>query len=685
MKIRIKLLSMVGILATLTCLLAIQLAAQAVTNLAAAKRVTLVETATSTVLEAATLMAKERGLTNVLLSATVLEPAARDAAQAARDDAVRKGDQALSDAEAAGLDVAAARTTLRALEAARLAAWKTVGRAGEGGGGQVRADWFASATQAIEAMLAFKDRIGDALPVSTDTRLLDSLALTGDLAQLSEQVGRERGLLSSALAAGNPLSPAQTEALGQAEGAAAQSAAAAVARAARHGPAFVTALAATQGALTELATMRDRIVAASSQGIPYPVDAQTWFKTASDAITRAVAARHAVEDLVRGHIRAFSRAAWLNLLFSLFLAAVCALVVAMTLWVVIRQLLRPLDSLRQVITQFAVRNYAAEVPFRERGDEVGEMAAAIAVLRANAMAADVLAAQQRAEEMAKEARRQRLEAATRDFALSVDRVVHAFSSAEHSLRDAAGSLTTSADDTLALSNSVAGAAEETSANVQTVAAAAEELSLSITEISRQMNQATTTSTTAVREASATRQSMAELASAAQRIGQVVDLIQAIAHQTNLLALNATIEAARAGDAGKGFAVVASEVKALAGQTAQATGEIQAQVEAIQRETAHAVTAIDGIAGTVASMSEITTGVASAVEQQGAATREIARNVQEASVGTRTVSANIAGVRQAADGTGAATGSVISSSDVLGREADTLRTVVNRFLETVKAA
>ncbi|EGY00360.1 methyl-accepting chemotaxis protein [Nitrospirillum viridazoti Y2] len=431
--------------------------------------------------------------------------------------------------------------------------------------------------------------------------------------------------------------------------------------------------------------MRDRIVAASSQGIPYPVDAQTWFKTASDAITRAVAARHAVEDLVRGHIRAFSRAAWLNLLFSLFLAAVCALVVAMTLWVVIRQLLRPLDSLRQVITQFAVRNYAAEVPFRERGDEVGEMAAAIAVLRANAMAADVLAAQQRAEEMAKEARRQRLEAATRDFALSVDRVVHAFSSAEHSLRDAAGSLTTSADDTLALSNSVAGAAEETSANVQTVAAAAEELSLSITEISRQMNQATTTSTTAVREASATRQSMAELASAAQRIGQVVDLIQAIAHQTNLLALNATIEAARAGDAGKGFAVVASEVKALAGQTAQATGEIQAQVEAIQRETAHAVTAIDGIAGTVASMSEITTGVASAVEQQGAATREIARNVQEASVGTRTVSANIAGVRQAADGTGAATGSVISSSDVLGREADTLRTVVNRFLETVKAA
>ena len=75
-----------------------------------------------------------------------------------------------------------------------------------------------------------------------------------------------------------------------------------------------------------------------------------------------------------------------------------------------------------------------------------------------------------------------------------------------------------------------------------------------------------------------------LAGTAQKIGDVVGLIQAIAAQTNLLALNATIEAARAGEAGRGFAVVASEVKSLATQTAKATEEISQQIAAIQEST-----------------------------------------------------------------------------------------------------
>src|SRR3546814_11700578 len=82
-----------------------------------------------------------------------------------------------------------------------------------------------------------------------------------------------------------------------------------------------------------------------------------------------------------------------------------------------------------------------------------------------------------------------------------------------------------------------------------------------------------------------------LAEAAQKIGEVVNLITDIASQTNLLALNATIEAARAGDAGKGFAVVASEVKNLANETAKATEEIPGQINSLQAATRHAVTAI----------------------------------------------------------------------------------------------
>ena len=82
-----------------------------------------------------------------------------------------------------------------------------------------------------------------------------------------------------------------------------------------------------------------------------------------------------------------------------------------------------------------------------------------------------------------------------------------------------------------------------------------------------------------------------LADAAQKIGDVVELIRTIAGQTNLLALNATIEAARAGESGRGFAVVASEVKSLAVQTAKATEEISSQILSVQASTGSAVEAI----------------------------------------------------------------------------------------------
>jgi methyl-accepting chemotaxis protein len=85
----------------------------------------------------------------------------------------------------------------------------------------------------------------------------------------------------------------------------------------------------------------------------------------------------------------------------------------------------------------------------------------------------------------------------------------------------------------------------------------------------------------VGQAGETNRRVGELAVAASRIGDVVELINSIAGQTNLLALNATIEAARAGDAGRGFAVVAAEVKLLAEQTAKATSEISQQIDGIQ--------------------------------------------------------------------------------------------------------
>jgi len=189
----------------------------------------------------------------------------------------------------------------------------------------------------------------------------------------------------------------------------------------------------------------------------------------------------------------------------------------------------------------------------------------------------------------------------------------------------------------------------------------------------------------VNEAGRTNERVHALAEAAQKIGDVVKLINDIASQTNLLALNATIEAARAGEAGKGFAVVASEVKSLATQTAKATEDIASQVAAIQGATGGAVVAIRGIGTTIGEVKAIATTIASAVEEQGAATQEIARNVQQAASGTAEVSNNIGGVTQAANDTGAAAGQVLSASQDLARQGEVLRGEVSQFLANIRAA
>ena len=232
---------------------------------------------------------------------------------------------------------------------------------------------------------------------------------------------------------------------------------------------------------------------------------------------------------------------------------------------------------------------------------------------------------------------------------------------------------------------VASAVKDASLNVQTVASAAEELRSSIAEIARQVAQSSTIAGKAVDDARHTDTIVQNLASGAQRIGDVVGLINSMAGQTNLLALNATIEAARAGDAGKGFAVVASEVKSLANQTAKATEDISKQIQEIQTATGEAVQAIELIARTIEELSEIASSIALAVEEQGSATQEIARNVQEAASGTQNVSANIAGVGDGAKETGTAADRVLSAASDLSGQAEQLRSDIRRFISGVKAA
>jgi methyl-accepting chemotaxis protein len=208
---------------------------------------------------------------------------------------------------------------------------------------------------------------------------------------------------------------------------------------------------------------------------------------------------------------------------------------------------------------------------------------------------------------------------------------------------------------------------------------------SVNEISRQVQDSARMAGEAVGEARKTNDRVSELSKAAARIGDVVELINNIAGQTNLLALNATIEAARAGEAGRGFAVVAAEVKALAEQTAKATGEIGQQINGIQSATQDSVNAIKEISGTIEKLSEISSAIAAAVEEQGAATQEISRNVQQAAQGTQQVSSNITDVQRGASDTGRASSQVLSAAQSLSGDSNRLKLEVSKFLSSVRAA
>jgi methyl-accepting chemotaxis protein len=428
--------------------------------------------------------------------------------------------------------------------------------------------------------------------------------------------------------------------------------------------------------LTGEFAQQDAIAELSKSVAPAEAGLQAALKRLSDAAEANAAQQvQAMEDKGRAVARIVIAVG------AVLLAGVCAAGYV----IISRGVSRPILALSRTMLTLSRGDTGVAIPYAERRDEVGGMAAAVQVFKENMIKAEQLTAEQRAEQERKEQRQKAVDGYIAEFDKSVREALEALATAGTELRATATSMSATAEETQRQAATVASASEQASANVQTVAASAEEMTSSISEIGRQVAQAAEIAKQAVGDAQRTNGTVNTLAEAAQKIGQVVQLIQDIASQTNLLALNATIEAARAGEAGKGFAVVASEVKSLANQTAKATEEIAAQIGSIQTVTGEAVTAIQGIGGTIGHINEISTAIASAVEEQGAATQEIARNTQEAAKGTEQVSSNIAGVNRAAGETGSAASQVRASAEQLGRQSETLRADVNRFLEKIRAA
>jgi methyl-accepting chemotaxis protein len=358
--------------------------------------------------------------------------------------------------------------------------------------------------------------------------------------------------------------------------------------------------------------------------------------------------------------------------------AVCAIVLIV---LAARGIAKPIRSCADFANGIA-RNDFNQTLNIEQQDEVGGLAQALRKMLDD-LKHNIA---QRAEDQAKgeEERRQALHSMANEFETSVGGLVSGVTMAATELQATAKSMSQTADTTSEQSVVVAAASEQTAKNVQTVAAATEELSASFQEIGAQVEKSTQIIGSAVHQAIDTNAKVRGLSEAAQKIGEVVLLINDIAGKTNLLALNATIEAARAGDAGKGFAVVASEVKTLANQTAKATEEIASQVRAIQDATRSSATAIKEISDTISIVNEISTSIASAVQEQTVATHEISRNVAQAAQGTADVSSNIDDVTRAAGETGGAAGEVLAAAGELEKNGTLLKKQVEVFLKSVRS-
>jgi len=399
---------------------------------------------------------------------------------------------------------------------------------------------------------------------------------------------------------------------------------------------------------------------------------------------------------------------------SLIIAVIVLLSVVGLLTTFIRRVLsKPIINITDSMDHLAQGELDTDVPFQGRRDEIGRISASLQVFKEKLRENKRLEAQSREAEQhaAAEQKRAADERAENDaiqraelekqtekaedkavFMRLVSRAYehrisaymkHLVESLEN-VRNNGSTIKSNADNTYNSAAAVSKASGDASSNVDTVAAAAEELSSSGDEISTIVTESAAVAATAVEEAKRANDGVIVLDEAAQKIGEVVGLINDIASQTNLLALNATIEAARAGEAGKGFAVVATGVKSLADQTAKATEEISEQVSEIQNATSVAVQAIGEISTTINKVANSTEAISQAVTQQKQATADIAQSASNAANGTRQVSENIAMVNTAADQTNTTVEELNQSAEGLSTQTRELDEVLKRFISEVKS-
>ena len=411
----------------------------------------------------------------------------------------------------------------------------------------------------------------------------------------------------------------------------------------------------------------------------FMTDAEQKFDAAQADVSALVKATNVVDDAIDAQMSATMHTRLIMIMAS---AAIAVLLLVVISTLVSRMISRPIVATTAAMRRLADGDLTFELPSANRRDEVGHMAQALVVFRAHAVEARTLQAAADKEHASKARRQAAMDRCTNDFGTSAAGVMGSLVRSAETMRETAVEMSGAAQRTRVDATSTAEGAMESARNLSAVAAAAEQMSASIAKIGQQVSRATQVAREAVERTSATDSKVSDMAAAADRVGHVVQLINAIASQTNLLALNATIEAARAGDAGRGFAVVAGEVKALAAQTAKATEEISTHIGAIRTATDQAVNAVREVGLSIGQVEQVASAIAAAVEEQAAVTQSIVSSVQSVTAATDDATRAMREVSTVAETTDAASRTVLTGADEVSANAARLRDEVGQFLHAM---